>query len=357
LWPPNHKLAEVCATVEVTDICDPEPTYVLSSITSDEPDNDFGDGNTVDDIQDEELGTPDTCYLLRSERQGIEDGRVYTIIYCASDESGNTACDTFYVRVPHDQSAGAASSAGYIADGRGFASDADQFAVIVPSTGGLDAASLDRSRLYIGNTAGVALALSVRVVELNSDGRPDLAVFFSTESALEIIGASADPQDLGSSLAPLGRKPLRDDGPLGLHFVSPTGVDYLVADLFALGPPVPMPDVWLEDPPVPFSQPGDDEPGVGAGRGTGFTSIHPNPFNPQVTVDFALSNGGLVRIAVYDVRGALVRRLTDGILPPGDHSVTWNGVDERGGTAASGIYFVRLIAGSYSETRKIVMLK
>ena len=356
LWPPNHKLAQVCATVTVTDICDPEPTFVLSSITSDEDDNDHGDGNTVNDIQNEDIGTPDLCYDLRSERQGMGDGRVYTIIYCASDHDGNTACDTVEVRVPHDQSAGAAASIGYIADGKGFTPGADQFAVIIPSAGKLDAASIPRSELYIGNTAGVARPLSLRVVELNSDGRPDLAVFFSTQDAMRIMGTSLEPEDLGGSgLDPLGGKPKRDDGPLGLHFATRADVDFLVTDLLVLGAPVAMPAIWLEEPPMPFGDPDDEDPVVT--RSMGMTSIHPNPFNPQVTIDFAVQSSGLVRIAIYDVRGSLVRRVTDEVLPAGEHSVTWNGVDERGGRAASGIYFVRMIAGSYSETKKIVMLK
>ena len=51
LWPPNHKLVDIAATVELTDNCDPNPTFVLTSITSDEPDNELGDGDKSSDIQ------------------------------------------------------------------------------------------------------------------------------------------------------------------------------------------------------------------------------------------------------------------------------------------------------------------
>jgi len=74
-------------------------------------------------------------------------------------------------------------------------------------------------------------------------------------------------------------------------------------------------------------------------------------------VDFSLAASANVRIAIYDVRGSLVRRLVDETMPAGQHQTRWNGVDDQGRPATSGIYFVRMIAGSYTEVRKIVMLK
>ncbi len=103
LWPPNHKLVKIVAHVTVTDICDPNPTFVLTSITSNESDNGLGDGNTENDIQGAEFGTPDTEFQLRAERSGTGDGRIYTITYTASDMSGNTAQAIAFVRVPHDR--------------------------------------------------------------------------------------------------------------------------------------------------------------------------------------------------------------------------------------------------------------
>jgi flagellar hook assembly protein FlgD len=57
------------------------------------------------------------------------------------------------------------------------------------------------------------------------------------------------------------------------------------------------------------------------------------------------------------VKGSLVRRLVDQTMSAGTHSTRWNGVDDAGRPASSGIYFVRMIAGSHTEVRKIVMLK
>ena len=91
LWPPNHKLETVNVDVVVTDICDPNPTFVLQSASSDEPDNGLGDGDRANDIQGATLGAPDASVRLRRERSGPGDGRVYTLEYLASDLSTNEA--------------------------------------------------------------------------------------------------------------------------------------------------------------------------------------------------------------------------------------------------------------------------
>ena len=103
LWPPNHTLHEVRALVMATDVCDPDPDVTLVSLTSSEPDNDTGDGDTVDDIQDADIGSDDREFLLRAERAGNGDGRVYTALYNVTDASGNTTDGLANVLVPHDQ--------------------------------------------------------------------------------------------------------------------------------------------------------------------------------------------------------------------------------------------------------------
>jgi PKD repeat protein len=104
LWPPNHKMVDITATVRVTDDCCARPTFMLVSITSNEPDNGKGDGNTIGDIKEATFGRPDVAFQLRAERSGKGNGRIYTIVYAAEDCSGNAAYDTVQVRVPHDGS-------------------------------------------------------------------------------------------------------------------------------------------------------------------------------------------------------------------------------------------------------------
>ena len=69
LWSPNHKLVNISANVVATDTCDVSPTVRLVSITSNEPDNGKGDGNTVGDIQGASFGTEDDAFQLRGEAQ------------------------------------------------------------------------------------------------------------------------------------------------------------------------------------------------------------------------------------------------------------------------------------------------
>lgn len=86
----------------------------------------------------------------------------------------------------------------------------------------------------------------------------------------------------------------------------------------------------------------------------------PNPFNPSTTVSFTVAQeAGTVqaRLAVYDLRGALVRTLLDGTVEPGTHRLEWDGRDSRGRRAASGVYFLRLSAGGETRVRKMVMIK
>jgi len=103
LWPPNHKLSEVEVVVVATDACDLEPTVTLTSISSDEPDNGLGDGDTVDDIQQADVGTDDREFLLRAERSGTGSGRTYSALYTAEDASGNATSGLASILVPHDQ--------------------------------------------------------------------------------------------------------------------------------------------------------------------------------------------------------------------------------------------------------------
>jgi len=104
LWPPNHKMVTINANVTVTDSCDADPSWRLDYVTSNEPDNGQGDGNTVNDIQNADIGTADTQFDLRAERSGRGNGRVYTAGYTAEDASSNMDSTTATVEVAHDQS-------------------------------------------------------------------------------------------------------------------------------------------------------------------------------------------------------------------------------------------------------------
>ncbi len=100
LFPPNHKLVPITASITVRDACDASPTVRLVSITNSEDDNGLGDGNEPHDIQGAAFNTDDREFLLRSERSGRGAGRVYTVTYEVADASGNTTRRQATVTVP-----------------------------------------------------------------------------------------------------------------------------------------------------------------------------------------------------------------------------------------------------------------
>jgi pectate lyase/pectin methylesterase-like acyl-CoA thioesterase len=104
LGPPNHQLITVHASVNADDSLSGIASVILSSITSNEPDNGLGDGDTSNDIQGAEIGTLDTEFMLRAERSGKGSGRIYTITYTAVDQVGNKTTSSVTVKVPNNQS-------------------------------------------------------------------------------------------------------------------------------------------------------------------------------------------------------------------------------------------------------------
>ena len=84
---------------------------------------------------------------------------------------------------------------------------------------------------------------------------------------------------------------------------------------------------------------------------------HPNPFNPQTTIAFSIKERGEVSLAVYDVAGQLVRTLANESLAAGPHTKVWDGRDNAGQPIASGVYFYKLVANNFSQTKKMVLLK
>jgi hypothetical protein len=84
---------------------------------------------------------------------------------------------------------------------------------------------------------------------------------------------------------------------------------------------------------------------------------YPNPFNPSTTINFALPQAGNAKVEVYNVLGALVAVPFNGMLEAGNHSVVWDGKDAHGQPVASGVYFYRMSAGSYTDTKKMMLLK
>jgi len=84
---------------------------------------------------------------------------------------------------------------------------------------------------------------------------------------------------------------------------------------------------------------------------------HPNPFNPTTSIAFSLPAESDVRLEVFSTSGRLVRTLVEGVHEAGNHLVVWNGNDDAGKPAPSGIYFYRLITDEENSTKKMMLLK
>ncbi|RKX32155.1 MAG: hypothetical protein DRP71_12465 [Verrucomicrobia bacterium] len=88
------------------------------------------------------------------------------------------------------------------------------------------------------------------------------------------------------------------------------------------------------------------------------TSNYPNPFNPSTTIKYSMPKAGHLKLCVYNVRGQLVKTLIDGVRPAGaDQTIVWDGMDERGSSVASGVYFYEARALGDIRIGKTTLLK
>jgi hypothetical protein len=84
---------------------------------------------------------------------------------------------------------------------------------------------------------------------------------------------------------------------------------------------------------------------------------YPNPFNASTRIAYTLPKTLPVKLVIYDLNGRLVRELVNGTQIAGEHTAIWNGRDNFGHSAASGIYFYRIKAGDMLRSQKMVLLK
>lgn len=86
-------------------------------------------------------------------------------------------------------------------------------------------------------------------------------------------------------------------------------------------------------------------------------SVYPNPFNPQVTIQYVSSEFGKVQIQVYDLQGRLVKNLFNGLQEKGTHSVIWDASSDMGNAVTSGTYLLKITAGSSIAFRQLTLLR
>jgi len=84
---------------------------------------------------------------------------------------------------------------------------------------------------------------------------------------------------------------------------------------------------------------------------------YPNPFNPETNIVYTLQNPEKVLVRIYNANGQLVRTLLNADQSAGTHTVLWNGQDDSGLMATSGMYFYRIDAGANSITQGMILMK
>lgn len=83
----------------------------------------------------------------------------------------------------------------------------------------------------------------------------------------------------------------------------------------------------------------------------------PNPFNPITTIHYYVPFDSQVKIIIYDLMGREVNTVVNDYMAIGNHIIQWNGRDDLGQLVSGGIYFYKLQAGDFTQTKKMLLMK
>ena len=84
---------------------------------------------------------------------------------------------------------------------------------------------------------------------------------------------------------------------------------------------------------------------------------YPNPFNPTTTIQYQLPTRSAIELAVYDLRGALVKILESGVQSAGSHSVVWDGTNSLNQSVGNGVYIYRLKTFDQTISKRMVLIR
>jgi hypothetical protein len=87
------------------------------------------------------------------------------------------------------------------------------------------------------------------------------------------------------------------------------------------------------------------------------TQNYPNPFNPATYINFAIAKQSDVTIKIYDIMGREVKTLVNEKMNPGKYKVDWISDNNEGKIVSSGVYFYRIIAGTFTDTKKMILIR
>jgi hypothetical protein len=111
---------------------------------------------------------------------------------------------------------------------------------------------------------------------------------------------------------------------------------------FTIGEPDDVDD-WTDNPNTPI--------------GFALLQNHPNPFNPVCRIPYTLPTGCLVKLEIHNMLGQKVKTLLEEYQTAGYKTVYWDGTDDQGKSVPAGLYFYRLRAGEFVDTKKMILLK
>ena len=135
-------------------------------------------------------------------------------------------------------------------------------------------------------------------------------------------------------------------GDFGVYPFAPSGNIYVSDEdsgLFVFAFKDPATDVKLESPEIPSQFVLDDN--------------YPNPFNPTTTITYKLPKATLVRLIIYNALSQTIKILANAVQSAGTHRAVWDGQDESGKQAPSGIYFYRIETDNFKTTKRMLLLK
>jgi hypothetical protein len=89
----------------------------------------------------------------------------------------------------------------------------------------------------------------------------------------------------------------------------------------------------------------------------GMMQNYPNPFNPETKISFNVNRKADISLEIYNLKGQKIRTLLDVSLAKGQHQIIWDGKDDKGLNAGSGVYIYKMKSGSHSEIKKMILLK
>lgn len=92
-------------------------------------------------------------------------------------------------------------------------------------------------------------------------------------------------------------------------------------------------------------------------QGYRLSQNYPNPFNPSTMIEYSLPTRAHVNITVYNILGQEVRTLVNKSMPPGNYRILWDGTDNSGAAAASGIYMYHILATDFDKSKKMILLR